>query len=268
MSNWVVDPLIAETERYTFFYHPESDSYWVHEGELPEVAYNDMNVGLSNEVSKNEFLRGIRETGQENDFPEITKTRKEENNMTTTDNNTTKVITGKVRLSYVALLEPKAFEGQEPKYSTVILIPKEDKVTINKIRKAQKAAWEMAKNDKLKGVKFENVKHTLRDGDEEMDTEEHPEYAGHMFMSVSSKTRPGIIDKYKDTIDSADEVYSGVYARVSLNCFAYKTAGNKGVSAGLNNVQVIAKGESLAGRASADADFDEWADDEEDDDLL
>ncbi|HEK9253861.1 TPA: DUF2815 domain-containing protein, partial [Streptococcus equi subsp. equi] len=30
--------------------------------------------------------------------------------MTTTPN-TTKVVTGKVRLSYVALLEPKAFEG-------------------------------------------------------------------------------------------------------------------------------------------------------------
>lgn len=204
----------------------------------------------------------------EPEFIDKNKIRKEENNMTTTDNNTTKVITGKVRLSYVALLEPKAFEGQEPKYSTVILIPKEDKVTINKIRKAQKAAWEMAKNDKLKGVKWENVKHTLRDGDEEMDTEEHPEYAGHMFMSVSCKTKPGIIDKYKNEVDSADEVYSGVYARVSINCYAYKTAGNKGVSAGLNNVQIIAKGDYLGGRASADADFDEWEDDEDDEDLL
>ena len=139
---------------------------------------------------------------------------------------------------------------------------------MNKIRKAQKAAWEAAKNDKLKGVKWENVKHTLRDGDEDIDTEEHPEYAGHYFMSVSSKTKPGIIDAFKNTIDSADDVYSGCYARVSINCFAYKTAGNKGISAGLNNVQVVAKGDYLGGRSSADADFDEWEDDEEDDDLL
>ncbi|HEP3309396.1 ssDNA-binding protein, partial [Streptococcus pyogenes] len=54
---------------------------------------------------------------------------------------TTKVVTGKVRLSYAALLEPKAFEGQEAKYSTVILIPKTDKVTIKKIKDAQKAAY-------------------------------------------------------------------------------------------------------------------------------
>lgn len=185
--------------------------------------------------------------------------------MTVTTQATTKIITGKVRLSYVALLEPKAFEGQEAKYSTVILIPKTDKETINRIKKAQKAAFEAAKNDKLKGVKWEKVKTTLRDGDEEIDTDEHPEYAGHYFMSVSSRSKPQIIDKYKNPVDSEDEVYSGVYARVSLNAYAYNTAGNKGISCGLNNVQIIAQGDYLGGRSSADADFDEWEDDEEDD---
>ena len=189
-------------------------------------------------------------------------------NMTATTQTTTKIITGKVRLSYVALLEPKAFEGQEAKYSTVILIPKTDKETINRIKKAQKAAYEAAKNDKLKGVKWEKVKTTLRDGDEEVDTDEHPEYAGHYFMSVSSKSKPQIIDKYKNPVDSEDEVYSGVYARVSLNAYAYNTAGNKGISCGLNNVQIVAQGDYLGGRSSADADFDEWEDDEEDDDLI
>lgn len=186
----------------------------------------------------------------------------------TTTTNTTKVITGKVRLSYVALLAPKAFEGQEPKYSTVILIPKDDTATVAKIKKAQKAAYEMAKNDKLKGVKPDRVKTTLRDGDEEMDTEEHPEYAGCYFMSVSSKTAPGIIDKYKNKVDSPDEVYSGVYARVSLNFYAYNTAGNKGITAGLNNVQIVAKGDYLGGRSSADADFDEWDEEEDEDEFL
>lgn len=187
--------------------------------------------------------------------------------MTTTPN-TTKVVTGKVRLSYVALLEPKAFEGQEAKYSTVILIPKTDKATIKKIQDAQKAAYEAAKNDKLKGIKWERVKTTLRDGDEDMDTEEHPEYAGHMFMSISSKTKPQIIDKYKNKVDSAEEVYSGVYARVSLNAYAYNTAGNKGISCGLNNVQIVAPGDYLGGKASADADFDEWEDGEDEEDFI
>lgn len=185
--------------------------------------------------------------------------------------NQTKVITGKVRLSYVNLLEPQKFEGQaQPKYGCVILIPKSDKVTLKKIRNAQKMAWEAAKDDKLKGIKWEKVKHTLRDGDEEMDTEEHPEYKDHYFMNVSSVQKPQIIDRYKNPVTSTDEVYSGVYARVSINAFAYNTSGNKGISCGLNNVQIIAKGDYLGGRSSADSDFDEYEDDEEDldDDLI
>jgi len=174
-----------------------------------------------------------------------------------------KVITGKVRLSYVSLLEPKAFEGQESKYSCVLLIPKDDNMTINAIKKAIKEVYEAAKGTKLKGVRFENLKTTLRDGDddESIDTDEAPEYADHFFMNVSSKMKPGIIDKYKEKVDDPEEVYSGVYARVSINFFAYNTAGNKGISAGLNGVQIVAKGESLGGRSSAEADFDEYEDD-------
>lgn len=177
----------------------------------------------------------------------------------------TKVITGKVRLSFVHLLEPDAFEGQEEKYSAMLLIPKDDKKTLNAIKKAQKAAYDAAKGDKLKGVKWENVKQTLRDGDEEKDTEEFPEFKGVYFINVSSRPKPGIIDRYKNKVDSEEDVYSGVYARVSINFYAYNTAGNKGISAGLNNVQVLGFGDYLGGRASADADFDEW--EEEDDDL-
>ena len=58
----------------------------------------------------------------------------------------TKVITSKVRLSYVHIWE--AFsntEGQDPKYSCVLLIPKSDKVTIAKLRAAQQAALDMVR---------------------------------------------------------------------------------------------------------------------------
>ncbi|WP_416353907.1 DUF2815 family protein [Agrilactobacillus fermenti] len=184
----------------------------------------------------------------------------------------TKVITGKVRLSFVHLLEPHAFEGQDPKYSTMILIPKSDKQTLNRIKKAQKAAYDAAKSSKLKGVKPENLKTTLRDGDEEQDTESYPEFKNHYFINLSSRTKPGIVDAHRDPVTSEEEVYSGVYARVSMNFYAYNTAGNKGISAGLNNVQIIADGDFLGGRARAEDDFDDWeSDDDEaevDDDLF
>lgn len=187
----------------------------------------------------------------------------------TTDINTTKVITGKVRLSFVHLLEPHSMnDGQPKKYSTMILIPKEDKATVTKIKRAIKTAYETEKGGKLKGVKFEALKTNLRDGDVEMDTEERPEFEGMYFMNISSKDRPTILDRYKNPIDSSDEVYSGVYARVSMNAFAYNSNGNKGVSFGLNHVQVVKKGDYLGGKSSADADFDEWEEEDEDDDLI
>ena len=47
-----------------------------------------------------------------------------------------KVVTGKVRMSYANVFEPKSINGSEPKYSVSILIPKSDKATINKIKTA------------------------------------------------------------------------------------------------------------------------------------
>lgn len=183
--------------------------------------------------------------------------------------NGTKVITGKVRLSYANLLEPKGFEGQEPKYSVVLLIPKDDvEGNLKAINKAIDAAFEAEKDGRLKGVKRDKVKVTLRDGDEEYDADENPEYAGMMFINVSSKNKPGIIDKYKNKTDDPEEVYSGVYARASINFYAFNHMGNKGITAGLNNIQIIEKGEFLGGRASAESDFDEWEDDEDFDDMM
>lgn len=183
----------------------------------------------------------------------------------------TKVITNPVRLSYVNLFEPKAFEGQDAKYSVMLLIPKSDKDTLKAIKAAQQVAYDGAKSDKLKGVKPNMLKTTLRDGDEEMDTDERPEYKGMMFINVSAKTKPGVVDAHREEITDQAEVYSGMWGRVSINFYAYNTAGNKGISAGLNNVQKTKDDESLGGRSRAEDDFDDWDtddDDEEADDGL
>ncbi|MCH4172593.1 MAG: DUF2815 family protein [Lactobacillus sp.] len=192
-----------------------------------------------------------------------------------TEKKLTQVVTGVVRFSYVHLMEPYAQvgSGQEPKYQTAILIPKSDTKTLEKIKKAQRAAYEEGKGEKLKGLRFEKVKTTLRDGDEESD--EHPEYAGNMFMNVSSKSKPTILGTQRDAdgslkeITDGEEIYSGMYGRASLNFFAYNSQGNKGISAGLNNVQKTKDGEVLGGtRTDAQDDFDDWEDDTDDDDFL
>lgn len=181
----------------------------------------------------------------------------------------TKVVTGKVRLSYVHLFEPFTNNpDQEAKYSTVLLIPKSDKTTYKKLRKAQQAALENGVA-KFGGKIPKTWKDTIHDGDEEADLDRNPEYAGHWYMSVSAKTKPGIVDRDVNPIMDSTEVYSGCYARVSINAFAFNTQGSKGVSFGLNHVQKLADGESLTGRSRAEDDFDRVEDDEDDgDDVL
>lgn len=194
--------------------------------------------------------------------------------MANQNTNTTKVVTGKVRLSFVHLFEPHAQnEGQDEKYSVMLLIPKTDKETLNKMNRAIEAAKEQGKSGKWNGKIPAGLKTTLRDGDEEQDTEERPEFKGHMFMNVSAKTAPGVVGTARDArgklepITDPNEVYSGCYARVSINFFPYAAAGNKGISAGLNNVQKVADGEFLGGRSKAEDDFDDWADEENEDDF-
>lgn len=177
--------------------------------------------------------------------------------MAVNGNSATKVVTGKVRLSYVHLFEPYSSNPtQEEKYSCVLLIPKTDKATIAKLNAAEAAAKEAGKTTKWNGRLPANLKSIIHDGDTEADLERNPEYAGHLYMSVSSKTRPGVVDQQVDPVLDSTEVYSGCYARVSINAYPYDTQGNRGVSFGLNHVQKLADGESFGGRSRAEDDFD------------
>lgn len=193
---------------------------------------------------------------------------------TSTDANATKVVTGKVRLSYFHGWEPFANDGkpENAKYSTVLLIPKADTKTMDEIRRAEKQALLNGKEKKFGGRIPKDWKSIIHDGDdedEEIDYDKNPEYKGCYYMSVSSKTRPGIVDRQRQPIEDSSEVYSGCYARVSINAFAYNTQGNKGVSFGLNHIQKWADGDYLGGRTRAEDDFDDLDDDDlDDDDLL
>ncbi len=54
----------------------------------------------------------------------------------------TKVITGICRLSYANIWQAKSINGGTPKFSTSVLIPKTDTVTVSRIKAAIKAAYE------------------------------------------------------------------------------------------------------------------------------
>ena len=173
----------------------------------------------------------------------------------------TKVITGKVRASFVHIFEPQSVNGSEPKYSCSFIIPKSDTETIGKIQEAV----EQARQDGLTkwGGKIPpNLKLPLRDGD--IDRPDDENYEDCYFLNASSKDAPQVVDRKVNPVLDPMMVYSGCYCNVSVNFYAFNANGNRGVAAGLGNIQFVRDGERLSGKASADADFDALEDDDED----
>ena len=176
----------------------------------------------------------------------------------------TKVVTGKVRFSYLHVFEPEAVgDSEEKKYSVSLIIPKSDTETVNKIKAAIKQAGENGKASKFGGKLPANLKSPLRDGD--LEREDDPAYAGAYFINANSKNQPGLVDRALNKIIDTTELYSGCYGRASLTFFPYDAKGNKGIAAGLNNLQKLADGESLGGKSRAEDDF---SDAPQDDDFL
>ncbi len=166
----------------------------------------------------------------------------------------TKVVTGtNTRLSYFHGWEPVSINGGAEKYSVSVLIPKDDKETIAAINKAIDAAIEegVAKFGGKKPNKA-SIKLPMRDGDVERDDEA---YKGHYFINANSNTPPQIVDRTVKPILDRSEVYSGCYARVSLNFYAFNSNGNRGVACGMGNIQKVRDGEPLGGRTTAADDF-------------
>ncbi len=73
-----------------------------------------------------------------------------------------------------------------------------------------------------------------------------------MYMRLSTKYKPSILDNNMVAIIDPALVYSGVYGAVSLTTFPYSGDGRRGVSAVLNNVKILRDGESLTTHVTGD----------------
>ena len=143
-----------------------------------------------------------------------------------------------------------------------MLIPKDDEKTIEKVKAAVKAAMVEGKSKLANkaGKIPANIKLPLRDADaEEIDDDA---YRNCFFFNASSRTKPGIVDRHKNRIEDEEEVYSGCYCNISVNFYAFAVEGNKGIAAGLNNIQKVKDGERLSGGSTPDKDFEDLGDDE------
>lgn len=175
-----------------------------------------------------------------------------------------KVVTNKVRFSYVNLMTPRVDPNSgKSKYSTTILLPKSDIATKQAIDAAIQNAIQEGAKGAWKGVIPPQVSSPIRDGDgvKQDGTPYGPECKGHWVFTASTSAdpqfaKPEIIDAQGQPILSATEIYSGMYGRVSVVFAPYLFAGKKGIGCYLNNVQKLEDGEPLgATKASASEDF-------------
>ena len=179
--------------------------------------------------------------------------------------NGTKVVFGPCRLSYTHLLDKYSpANGGDPKYMTNVLIPKGEKETVNAINEAVKAAKDAAIINKWGGKDPKKIDIALRDGDEKDDDL----YADNFYINAKCATRPNVVDKNMSPIVDEEDVYSGMWAIVSVTFYGYDVSGNKGIACGLNNVMKFKDDDHLGGRVSAVSDFGDISMDDEDDEDL
>ena len=174
-------------------------------------------------------------------------------------NDPMKVLTGECRLSYCNLTPPRAAQqGGEPKYSVTLLIPKTDVATKADIDAAIQAAANEALSKVWNGARPPQLRVPIYDGDgvRPSGVPFGDECKGHWVMTASTKNKPQVvgIDNINCELAPSD-IYSGMYARVTIRFFGYSNSGNKGIGCGLGNVMKTRDGEALAGSASASVDF-------------
>lgn len=166
----------------------------------------------------------------------------------------TNVTTGEVRLSFVHLFKPYAFQqGQEEKYSTTILLPKSDTTTKSRIHEAIKAAKQKGANGSWNGVIPPVVSDPMWDGDgvKQDGTPFGPECKGHWVFTARANVDypPEVVDQFGNPIINHSDVYSGCYALVNVEFYPYNYNGKKGIGCSLGPVKKTRDGEALGGAA-------------------
>lgn len=79
---------------------------------------------------------------------------------------------------------------------------------------------------------------------------------GSTFTNTSAKSKPGVVDASLADVTDPGDAYAGRYCFASVTAYTYDVKGNKGVTFGINNLQILEHGERLDGRMSPQDEFE------------
>ena len=166
------------------------------------------------------------------------------------------IITCPVIASYVTLEKPQPpAPGADPRYSIVGVVPR-DALTSPQMKKLKEACIRAAEAKFGKKLPS-NLKMPFRPNTDR-DVAPFTDHPDGVFFNAWSKNRPGVVDKDREEILDYSEVWSGQVIRMSVTPFAYDNSGNKGVSLGLNNIQILkADAPRMDGRKPAASEFED-----------
>lgn len=147
-----------------------------------------------------------------------------------------------VRISYANLTTPKApMSGGAPVYSCVILLPKSDAVAKKALDEAVEQAKQFGASSKWAGKipSFLNIPIHDGDGQKPRGGEYGEECRGMWVINAKANLDhpPFIVDGRLQPILNPADVYSGMWANVSLSLYPFAASGNNGVGVGINGLQ-------------------------------
>lgn len=176
------------------------------------------------------------------------------------------VMTPEAILSFPDLVTPTAGPGKDPKdpenlkyRATLVFAPGTDiSVLMKAVLDAAVEEWGPKAQELLKTGQLKNPFITK-------DAERYGYPKGSIYIRPWSKFQPQVVSRYGDengqpleipTARVEAELYAGAKVRAYVRPFPYDTAGNRGISFNLGNMQKLGDGERLDNRVSATEQFE------------
>jgi hypothetical protein len=159
-------------------------------------------------------------------------------------------------LSFVNAFAPRRrADGGEAVYNCSLIFDEQQQKS-PAFKALQQACVAAAKKQFGDNVNLKTVMMPFRDGGEKTYDGYGP---GKVYVNPWSKNKPGIVDRNREDILTKEEVWSGQLVRANVTPFAWTNSGKKGVSLGLNHLQIIeSEGrQRLDGKPSPSSAFDD-----------
>lgn len=161
------------------------------------------------------------------------------------------ILTGPVRLSFIDLIElpqKKPGDSNEPKYKATLLFPPGTDFSILYEEYYKICGQTFPEYYDAQTGQYHGLTSPFRSQSEKL---KFPGYTPDcVFMNVSSRFKPAIVDTMHNPIVDPSRVYPGVWAICAINAYGYgknPPQPKKGINFGIQNVMIIGDDTKLAG---------------------